>query len=279
MLVGREINFMIRKIIFCLGTLLSLNGIVLSQNVVAVFITGNDSSAEKMVFGTKFVAAISNHSEYKAVEYTELFFEKLDKDTSFLSSGNLSNNVILQLGKEFEVDFLCVIDISTLWEEKFIRTKLMSINNGEILKVSNINDTWNDMDGLLKVVDSLSVEVIETIKNGNKEQIGPKVIIINKQTYEVMPYDMDGHTWQDAMDVCDNLTIYGKDDWYLPGKKELIEVYKNRDEIGGFIGDWYWSGTEVNGISAWNLCFNGGYGGITNKVVSRRVRCVRNGLK
>ena len=277
--MGRKYKFMIRKIILFLGTLLTLNSIMFSQNIIAVFVTGNDSSAEKMAFGTKFVAAISNQSEYEVVEYTDLFYDKLDKDTSFMLSGNISNNMILQLGKEFGVDFVCAIDISTLFGEKYIRAKLLSIKNGEILKVSNVNDTWNDMNGLISAVDSLSVEFIETIKNGGKEQIGPKHIIINKQTYEVMPYDMDGHTWQDAMDVCDNLTIYGKNDWYLPGKKELIEVYKNRDEIGGFMGDWYWSSSEVNGISAWNLCFNGGYGGITNKVVSRRVRCVRNGLK
>jgi len=37
----------------------------------------------------------------------------------------------------------------------------------------------------------------------------------------------------------------GYTDWYLPSKDELKILYINRDEIGGFARDYYWSSTEA----------------------------------
>lgn len=38
----------------------------------------------------------------------------------------------------------------------------------------------------------------------------------------------------------------GYTDWYLPSKDELYKLYLNRNLIGGFTDDWYWSSSEMN---------------------------------
>ena len=75
--------------------------------------------------------------------------------------------------------------------------------------------------------------------------------------------------------LCDTLTAYGFDDWYLPAKAELNALWLDTAAIGGFSSTTYWSSTEGTNISAWNQHF--GFGNQTSnyKYNYFRVRCVR----
>ena len=56
-----------------------------------------------------------------------------------------------------------------------------------------------------------------------------------------------------AAKLCDDLTINGYDDWFLPSKDELNKMYVNLDLKGlaGFQPNYYWSSTEYGAKSAW----------------------------
>lgn len=49
-------------------------------------------------------------------------------------------------------------------------------------------------------------------------------------------------------------------DWYLPSKRELYQLWLERDVVGGFGGNQYWSSTEydVYNNTAWNQVLNDG---------------------
>jgi len=71
----------------------------------------------------------------------------------------------------------------------------------------------------------------------------------------------------------------GYTDWYLPSKDELNKLRINRDVIGGFADDYYWSSSEygVDGVLAWYQNFHiGADQGAINKGVSTfNVRAIR----
>ncbi len=50
----------------------------------------------------------------------------------------------------------------------------------------------------------------------------------------------------------------GKDDWYLPSKDEFLEMYEQRDTIGGFSIADYWSSSEEGSRKAWSQFFFSG---------------------
>ena len=82
---------------------------------------------------------------------------------------------------------------------------------------------------LLFVAIALSINVfgqdIKTVKIGN---------------LEVMTEDLGHMNWEDAKKACADLG----DGWRLPSKDELDVLCENKDEIGGFGDDWYWSSKE-----------------------------------
>jgi hypothetical protein len=79
-------------------------------------------------------------------------------------------------------------------------------------------------------------------------------------------------TWYQAQEQCEKNT----GGWRLPTKAELACLYQNRNKIGGFKNDWYWSSERVG---EWNISVqsfsNGrqfGYSGSNNA----QVRLVKN---
>jgi hypothetical protein len=82
-----------------------------------------------------------------------------------------------------------------------------------------------------------------------------------------------------AATVCNeySVTVGGVtyDDWYLPSKHELNLLYLQRNVVGGFAGNAYWSSTEFDNYSAWFQYFVNGNQDNLNKVYNYYVRAVR----
>ena len=93
---------------------------------------------------------------------------------------------------------------------------------------------------------------------------------------EVMKEDLSNMKWKKAINACKKLG----DGWRLPTMKELEEIYKYKDEIGGFEtseNGHYWSSTEKSDITAWTFYMvTGNAPNIVNKEEKCYVRAVRN---
>jgi len=77
--------------------------------------------------------------------------------------------------------------------------------------------------------------------------------------------------WYDAKIYCKKLGA----GWRLPTKDELNMLYENKEEIGGFASNYYWSSTEVDYNYAWIQNFFNGYQSNNNKNYYNYVRAVR----
>ena len=102
-----------------------------------------------------------------------------------------------------------------------------------------------------------------------------KPIVLHKTLtlhFEVYPTDLGQMTWNEAKEACVNLG----DGWRLPTKDELNLIYENKDVVGGFANNYYWSSTELDNFDAWIQYF---YYGIqhnfANKGYPSYVRAVR----
>ncbi|MFO7701769.1 MAG: DUF1566 domain-containing protein [Psychroflexus maritimus] len=81
-----------------------------------------------------------------------------------------------------------------------------------------------------------------------------------------------------AARLCDNYSLNGFDDWFLPARQELDQMYLNlhAQGLGSFNNlSTYWSSTENNNISAQGVSFITGNTINNNKTNSYRVRAAR----
>jgi hypothetical protein len=87
-----------------------------------------------------------------------------------------------------------------------------------------------------------------------------------------------------AAELCEDYTGGGYNDWFLPSKDELDEMYQNKSTIdstaganGGssFASVYYWSSTENGSDEAWEQSFINGAQFSVSKNFVIRVRAVR----
>jgi membrane-bound lytic murein transglycosylase MltF len=108
------------------------------------------------------------------------------------------------------------------------------------------------------------------VRGGRKAM---KTIKVNNREIEIASEDAPEQvSWNDSMEYAKSLG----NDWRLPTKDELKEMYKNKETIGGFVAGYYWSSSEYNSFCAWGQAFYDGSQHESNKIGARRVRCVRD---
>jgi hypothetical protein len=68
--------------------------------------------------------------------------------------------------------------------------------------------------------------------------------------------------WDTAAQKCDELVFNGFDDWFLPSRGELDQMYGNlkRRNLGEFKNDWYWSSTTDQCQNFQNGALNNWFG-------------------
>ncbi len=135
-------------------------------------------------------------------------------------------------------------------------------------------------------------DIIDAIKNGNDltlvaqrngdiQQFNIKPIYLEPKKGLVLSVcDLGEMDWNSAKIACDELTLNGYIDWYLPSKEELNAIYVNLKQrgLGSFENSYYWSSTEDGNIGAWGQDFDNGNESIFTKFgmyTNFNVRAVR----
>ncbi len=91
-------------------------------------------------------------------------------------------------------------------------------------------------------------------------------------SFEVYPTDLGKMKWNEAKKTCADLG----DGWRLPTRLELLLMYNNQDELGGFANNYYWSSTEFDNVRSWIQYFFNGFQSTYNKNNYTYVRAVRD---
>ena len=78
-----------------------------------------------------------------------------------------------------------------------------------------------------------------------------------------------------AANVCNNLTLNGYDDWYLPSEEELHKLFTVKASIN-ISNDRYWSSTEADAQTAVTIRFMDGVVINQTKTITNKVRAVRS---
>ena len=118
-----------------------------------------------------------------------------------------------------------------------------------------------------------------TVK-ARKSSAGNGVYELPTASLMVQTEDLGRVDWASAKLLCENSTVAGFNDWRLPTKEELMTLYTNKDQIGGFIEEGYWSSSNSNssdqyGTKKYYISFNNGAIDYASQNTQFYVRAVR----
>jgi hypothetical protein len=116
-----------------------------------------------------------------------------------------------------------------------------------------------------------------------------KEVVIDNATNLMWQDDNEAKTvkkaWEEAINYCENLTLGGYNDWYLPNINQLYSIIDENkydptidSTFQNVVSKSYWSSTTAasNNSDAWEISFENGSDYWCNKTYVRNVRCVRN---
>ena len=112
-----------------------------------------------------------------------------------------------------------------------------------------------------------------TIK-ARKSSAGDGVFELPSAGLMVQTEDLGCVDWSSAKLLCENSTVAGYNDWRLPTKEELMTLYSNRELIGGFVNERYWSSS--NNGTPYYVDFSNGIAGVYGNSNHYNVRAVRS---
>ena len=110
---------------------------------VAVYIVKNDASKNiGRVLGDKLVTGFTYSDKYNAIERTNSFLAQLNKEQKYQRSGAVDDSDISRLGKQFGVQYVCVVDVSDVFGEKYISARLIDVETAEIVNTYDVDVYW-----------------------------------------------------------------------------------------------------------------------------------------
>ena len=143
---------------------------------------------------------------------------------------------------------------------------------------SYLSDAWNENGEkdteIIKKLKDLKFYLSEIELDNISEEIESKSVIVNNNLM-VSKTDLGRTNWIDAKKLCSEFREGGFDDWRLPTKDELNQLFLNQDKIGGFVASGYWSSSEYSSASSWLQNFTSVHQGSKNKYTNYFVRAVR----
>lgn len=113
------------------------------------------------------------------------------------------------------------------------------------------------------------VRAVRTITNENG------IYELASANLMVQTQDLGCVNWSSAKTMCESSIVGGYNDWRLPTTDELMTLYHNRTEIGGFTTGIYWSDTYNYNSYYWGVSFDGGSVVSVNSSSQHYVRAVR----
>lgn len=226
-----------KKLLIFLLSALSLTAVA-QQKKVAVYVTGQQTGINK-VLGDQLVAAFAKSGKYIAIERTASFLAELGKEQNYQRTGAVDDNELSRLGKQFGVQLVCVADVSDVFGEKYVSSRLIDVESAEVVNTSNATSKLESMQELLSVTDKIAKELTaKTVQEKAAEAAAQQKECQETEQMLIQGF-RDGYIkvgnlyatianpgirWSDAFTTTQSCKIGNYTDWRIPNMSELSVV-------------------------------------------------------
>lgn len=129
---------------------------------LAVYVTGDDPINE--LIGNELQDGLAHNGKYTTVERTADFLKAMSKEHGYQRSGEVDDEQIAALGKQFAVQYVCVASVSSVWNnEKYISARIIDVESAEVVASGNSFGAINTTQSLISTMDGLSKSLLKAL--------------------------------------------------------------------------------------------------------------------
>lgn len=168
-----------RKIILLL--ILSLFSITIfaQQKKVAVYVTGEDASLNKVV-ASKLVAAIARTDEFSVVERSSEFQAALTSELLYEHAGEVDENEIARLGKQYGVSLVCVANVFQAFKEQYISARIIDVESAQVIRTASSSGSVQTLTDLMNAASGLATDLVQYMGINQQNSIKRVAVYVPK---------------------------------------------------------------------------------------------------
>lgn len=146
----------------------------MAQKKVAVYVTSSDAKVDdvtKHVVGNELVSVILNTTNYQAVERTEEFLGQISHEQGYQRTGNVDDNQISSIGKQFGVDYVCVAYILSYQNSFYVEARLIDVETVNVINSAREISKKGTLDDVIAAASKLAQSLFNVDEKKNKPKI------------------------------------------------------------------------------------------------------------
>ena len=150
------------KIIFVIFLYCLSMTVFAQQKKVAVYVTGEDSGLNKVV-GSKLVAAIARTDEFSVVERSSEFQAALTSELLYEHAGEVDENEIARLGKQYGVSLVCVANVFQAFKEQYISARIIDVESAQVIRTASSSGSVQTLTDLINAASNLATDLVQNM--------------------------------------------------------------------------------------------------------------------
>jgi len=120
---------------------------------IAVYVTGDVSNNEKEALGTRMLASLVNSGRYIGIERSNSFLAEIEKEHIKQRSGDIDDNQISALGRQFGVKFVCIAAITPAFGDFQVSARIVDVETAQVIFIGESASSLKSMVDLAQVSD------------------------------------------------------------------------------------------------------------------------------
>ena len=146
---------------------------------IAVYMTGDDPINE--IVSNRLVDDFARGNEYTTVERTASFLAELSKEHSYERSGEVDDEQIAALGRQFNVQYVCVTSVLNVWgEEKYITARIIDTETAEVVASCSSNGSIQNSSELIGALNNLSDNFFNAMRSTKQDNAKKVAVYVTK---------------------------------------------------------------------------------------------------
>lgn len=168
-----------KKLIILLLSVLSLTAVAQQKPKIAVYMTGDDPINE--IVSNRLVDDFARGNEYTTVERTASFLAELSKEHNYERSGEVDDEQIAALGRQFNVQYVCVTSVLNVWgEEKYITARIIDTETAEVVASCSSNGSIQNSSELISALNNLSDNFFKAMRSTKQANAKKVAVYVTK---------------------------------------------------------------------------------------------------
>ena len=149
------------------------------QKKVAVYVTGEDASLNKVV-ASKLVAAIARSEDYSVVERSAEFQAALLSEHSYERTGEVEENEIARIGKQYGVSQVCVANVFQVFGEQYISARIIDVESAQVVRTASSSGSVQTLTDLMNAASGLATDLVQYMGINQQKSIKRVAVYVPK---------------------------------------------------------------------------------------------------